>query len=71
MKLPSSESLKNLDSFFLRINSLNTRSMLAISMFQLDCCDEEVITRLLSDYLFEYRDTVLDFVIYMESLGIK
>lgn len=67
----TADALKNLDFFFSRINVLNSRSTLAVSMFQMDCCDPEIVTRFLSDLLSEYRDAVLDFVIYLESLGIK
>lgn len=67
----SADSLQNLDSFFSRINVLNTRSTLAVSMFQMDCCDPEIVTRLLSDLLGEYRNEVLNLAVYLDSLGIS
>lgn len=71
MTMFSADSLQNLDSFFSRINVLNTRSTLAVSMFQMDCCDPEIVAGFLSDLLGEYRNEVLNLAIYLDSLGIS
>ena len=71
MKMFSADSLQNLDSFFSRIGVLNTRSTLAVSMFQMDCCEPEVVTQLLTDLLSEYRNEVLNLAVYLDSLGIS